>query len=139
VDWWATAWSPKANSSFSKLFFYTKGVSMTGPDPTLYRTASIFRTEALRRRPARTMRGEIALLIVAAALALGSVSPAFAQNPPAGTPPPTSPTVPCLPGGQGLVMPPEINAPTARASSAWPKSFSACPRLPQGTRIARSN
>jgi FtsP/CotA-like multicopper oxidase with cupredoxin domain len=87
---------------------------MTDPDPMLYRAATIFRTDAPRRRPARRMRGWIALLIalliVGAALASGAASPASAQNPPAGTPPPTSPTVPCLPGGQDLINPPEINA-----------------------------
>ena len=88
---------------------------MIGPDPTLRRTATIFRTEASGGRPARRMRGRIALLIVEAALASGAISFAYAQNnPPAFTPPPaseaTSPTVPCLPAGQDLVMPPEIDA-----------------------------
>jgi FtsP/CotA-like multicopper oxidase with cupredoxin domain len=56
----------------------------------------------------------MALLIIAAALALGAVSLASAQNnPPAVTPPPastaTSPTVECPnPVSQDLVMPPEI-------------------------------
>ena len=88
---------------------------MIGPDPTLRRTATIFRTEASGRRPARRMRGRIALLMVGAALASGAISFAYAQNnPPAFTPPPaseaTSPTVPCLPAGQDLVTPPEIDA-----------------------------
>ena len=119
---------------------------MIGPDPTLRRTATIFRTETSGRRPARRMRGRIALLIAGAALASGAISFAYAQNnAPAFTPPPagnaTSPTVPCLPAGKDLVMPPEIDASDSvlKGNISWRKSFSACPRLPQGTRIARSN
>jgi len=80
---------------------------MIGPNLMLLRAATIFRTEAPRRRPAWRMRGRIVLLIVAAALATRAVSLASAQGNP---PTPTSPTVPCLPGGQDLVMPPVIDA-----------------------------
>jgi hypothetical protein len=41
---------------------------MTDPDPMLYRAATIFRTDAPRRRPARRMRGWIALLITSFSL-----------------------------------------------------------------------
>jgi FtsP/CotA-like multicopper oxidase with cupredoxin domain len=85
---------------------------MIGPDPVLFRTAISFRTEAPRRRPARRMRGRMALLIIAAALASRAFSLACAQEkPPTFTPPspPTSTTVDCPdPVSQDLVMPPEI-------------------------------
>jgi FtsP/CotA-like multicopper oxidase with cupredoxin domain len=65
------------------------------------------------RTAAPPSRSWTALLIVTAALATRTVSPASPQSAPP-TPPPsteaTSPTVPCLPGGQDLVMPPEIKA-----------------------------
>jgi FtsP/CotA-like multicopper oxidase with cupredoxin domain len=83
------------------------------------RTLTWSRTAMPHRRPAWTMR-RIARLIVAAALATAGVSAASAQdNPPAPdaatlTPPKpgeaTSPTVPCLPPGQDLVLPPEISS-----------------------------
>jgi FtsP/CotA-like multicopper oxidase with cupredoxin domain len=109
---------------------------MIGPDPMPFRTASIFRTETSGRRPAKRMRGRTALLIVGAALTLGAVSFAYAQNPPAFTPPPasaaTSPTVPCLPVGQDLVLPAEINASDGKGTISLAEEFQRLPPTAAG-------
>jgi FtsP/CotA-like multicopper oxidase with cupredoxin domain len=83
------------------------------------------------------MRGRMALLIVGAALALGATSPTSAQNnPPAVTPPPasaaTSPTVPCLSGGQDLVMPPEINVSDGKGIISLAEEFQRLPPIAAG-------
>jgi FtsP/CotA-like multicopper oxidase with cupredoxin domain len=110
---------------------------MIGTDPILFRTATIFRSEAPRRRPSRGMRGRSTILTVGAALALGGVSLASAQNnPPPVTPPPasaaTSPTVPCLPEGQDLVMPPEINASDGKGIVSLAEEFQRLPATAAG-------
>jgi FtsP/CotA-like multicopper oxidase with cupredoxin domain len=83
------------------------------------------------------MRGRIALLVVAAALASRAISLASAQgNPPKFTPPPasaaTSPTVPCLPGGQDLVMPAEINASDSKSIISLAEEFQRLPPIAAG-------
>jgi FtsP/CotA-like multicopper oxidase with cupredoxin domain len=83
------------------------------------------------------MRGRTALLVLGAALTLGAASLAHAQtNPPAVTPPPasaaTSPTVPCLPEGQALVMPTEINASDGRGIVNLAEEFQRLPPTAAG-------
>jgi FtsP/CotA-like multicopper oxidase with cupredoxin domain len=98
-----------------RFLFIQRGESMIGPDLMTLRTASNFRTGASRRYPAWRMCGWIALFMVAAALAVGAISLASAQNPPRFTPPngATSTTETCFyaqkDANNDLVMPPEID------------------------------
>jgi FtsP/CotA-like multicopper oxidase with cupredoxin domain len=78
--------------------------------PMLLSTARFLRTAAPPNGPAGRMGDRIALLVVMAAVATPAVSPASAQLTPPTPSEATSPTVPCLPGGQDLTMPPEIRS-----------------------------
>jgi hypothetical protein len=80
------------------------------PGSMLLPTTRSSRTISPASGPAGRSRGRIALLIVMAALATRAVSPASAQLTPPTPDEATSPTAPCLAGGQDLIMPPEIKS-----------------------------